>query len=130
MPKVNDRKTTLEKIESEIAECKEIIRNKKAQIRELETAAAIIRRVEGRAWELPFAGKKIRECAEILLKEKSPRHFKEIANEAIARGYESQTGGDLEIVAKSFWTTMTLFHKTFEKVGAGKFALKEELTEN
>ena len=120
------RKTTLQKIEAEIARCREIIANTRAEIQELENAAAIIRRVEGASSEQPFAGKKIRECALILLKEKSPQHFKNLAKEAVARGYRSQKGGDLEIVARSFWSLLNSMGSDFEKVGPGEFRLRKK----
>jgi hypothetical protein len=123
MPKIHE--TTLEKIEAEIAACQEIIANKKAEIQELETAAAIIRRVEGVKGR-PFWGKKIRECVKILLNEKSPQHFRDLAKEAVARGYRSQKGGDLEIISKSFWSCLTLWDE-FERVGPpGTFRLKKK----
>lgn len=125
MPKSTER-SPLEKIDDEIERLRETILNARAEIRELESAAAILRRLDGTRNQRSFAGKKIRECAEILLRERSPQHFRDLAIEAIARGYRSQKGGDTEIIAKSFWSTLKLFSKLFEKVGTGKFRLIEK----
>ena len=122
MPKLV-RRSPLEKIERQIAECREIIANKQAEIRELETAAIVLRRIEGVPAEQSFAGKKIRECCRILLGERSPRHFKELAREAFARGYVSQKGGDIEVVSRSFWTTLRAFPGDFKAKGPGLFEL-------
>ena len=118
-------KTTLEKIEAAIEECREIIANKKAEIRELETAAAVVRRLKGGAAGGPFAGKKIHECALILLEEKSPQHFGDLAREAVARGYRSQKGGDLETISRSFYTMLCVRSGDFERAGHGSFRLKK-----
>jgi hypothetical protein len=122
-------KTTLERIEAAIAECREVIANKKAEIRELETTAAVIRRLEGVSTGRPFAGKKIHECALILLEEKSPQHFRELATEAVARGYTSQKGGDLEMISSSFYSVLSIRAGQFEKTGHGNFKLKKRGTE-
>jgi hypothetical protein len=125
MPLIRSNRTPLEKIEAEIARCKETIANLQAEIQEYETAAAIIRRVEGGSPEQRFTDKKIRECATILLRKKSPQHFKALAKEAVARGYRSQKGGDVEIIARSFLSALTLFKNDFERVGPGSFRLKK-----
>jgi hypothetical protein len=124
MPKVIDNQTTLQKIQTKIQSLNEEIANKQAEIRELETAAAIIRQLEDPV--LPFADKTIVDCATILLTEKSPRYFREVAREAIARGYKSQKGGDLEIVSKSFQTALINFKDLFQRVGPGQFQLKKK----
>ncbi len=122
------RATSLEKIEAEIQKCRELIKNTEAEIRQLEVAAAVVRRVEGVGEDQSFAGKKIRECARILLAEESPKHFRDLAKEAFARGYTSQKRGDLDVIARSFWTTLSMFKDEFERVGAGKYKLKKKLS--
>jgi hypothetical protein len=127
MPVSPARKTTLEKIEDKIAHCRVIIANKRAEIKELEIAAAIIRQVEGVSAEQSFVGKKIRECLLILLKEiGEPAHFEKLTKEAVARGYQSQKGGDMEIIAKSFQSVLRAFPKDFERTGPGVFQLKKK----
>ena len=120
------KQTGLELIEASIADCRQVIANKQAEIRELETAAAVLRRLQGAPPGKSFSGKKIRECARILLEEKSPQHFKDIAREAVARGYVSQKGGDVDIVSRSFQATMTINESEFEKLEGGVFALKKK----
>jgi hypothetical protein len=124
MPTIH--KSSLQRIEAAIDECREIIDNKKAEIRELETAAAVIRRLKGGTTGRAFAGKKIRECALILLAEKSPQNFRDLATEAVARGYTSQKGGDLEIVSRSFWSALSGWKGDFERAGPGSFRLKKK----
>jgi hypothetical protein len=124
MPKVVDNRTIPQKVQAEIQSLREEIANREAQIRELEAAAAIYRRLEeGKG---PFADKTIFECARILLTENSPQFFRQIAREAIARGYKSQKGGDLEIVSKSFQNTLITAKDIFERIGPGQFQLKKK----
>lgn len=118
--------TIRDKIKAKIAELNETIEIAKAEIRELEATDLVICRLEGGAVDRPFAGKKIRECLRILLQEKSPQGWRNLAAQAIARGYTSQKGGDTEIIYKSFQTTLQTFKDDFERIGPGVFGLKKE----
>lgn len=117
--------TTLEKIEERIVELQAEIEARKFEIRRLEDAAAIIRSIEGIDNNKPFAGLTIVQCAQILLRERSPQNYKSLAQQAVARGYVSQKGGDKDAIAKSFFTAMTSAGMTFCRIGQGNFSLSD-----
>lgn len=128
MPKIDKApqpQTTLDKIEAMIADLWQEIEVRKAEIKRLEDAAAVIRSVEGIDSGKPFAGKTIVECAMILLREKSPQFVKDLAKEAIARGYVSQKGGDQDAITKSFATAMVNAGLTFRRIAPARFELSD-----
>jgi HB1, ASXL, restriction endonuclease HTH domain len=72
-----------------------------------------------------FSGKTMAECAERLLRERGPMHYREVAEEAIRRGYRSTKGGSPDTLASSFWATLSRKPELFEPAGRGIYKLKE-----
>jgi hypothetical protein len=125
---------TLKQLEAELD-------RKRAELAELEIAIRVHRRIESEtrngedvsektraskshtATTEDLSGKTMRECAEIILAEKAPLGYREVAAEAMRRGYRSPKGGDENSVTQSFWATMNRAKERFRSEGDGKYSL-------
>ena len=68
----------------------------------------------------------ILETAKSILTERGEAYFKDVAAEAIARGYEGKKSSTKDKIAKSFWAIMKRNSDTFVATGKGKFRLKTQ----
>lgn len=132
----------LEKLESQILQ-------KRTELADLETAARVIRQLAGiagtthhasngiagdtspraRQGTTEFADKTILEASVQILREAKgrPMHYREIAAEAVGRGYSSGRDKSYKSLERSFWDTLR--RRAGDEVvfeGKGKFVLDEE----
>lgn len=76
---------------------------------------------------LGFGDMTIVQAAEVLLKERGnkPTHYREMAKEALARGFRPRKGANETAVGFSFWHLMRRNPETFDFRDKGMFCLKE-----
>lgn len=62
--------------------------------------------------------------AQIILADGSEKHYSEVADAAISRGYKGKEKSTREKISKSFWATMKRNPDVFDAMGGGNFKLK------
>jgi hypothetical protein len=138
---------TLHRLEAEIAEKQAKLAELQAELQELETAVRVIRRIEGagangapsvrilqpsrppsprqnESAKAPEGRKTVRQFAVEILTELGPTHYREIAKEAVRRGFVSVQSSDPDAPLRSFMSLIYRDSETFESRGRGIFGLK------
>jgi hypothetical protein len=71
------------------------------------------------------AGKTIKDWAFDILVDRGPLHYREIAEEAVRRGYRSARDSGEATIVRSFWAILNRNTATFELAGRGVYRLKQ-----
>ena len=101
------------------------LERKRIEIAELEIAIRVLRLIEGKVeGKKDLSEKTIMECAEIILSEKGTMLYRDVAEEALRRGYSSQKGGNAATVTRSFWATMNRAKDRLKSNGGGRYSLR------
>ncbi len=137
----------VQKLEQEIAEKQAALAEMQASIGELETALRVLKRLRGQTVAALGNGiprkndvsvaesepqratqtnerKTAGQLAEEILFERGPMHYKEIAEEAMRRGFRSRQSPDPEAPIRTIMVFLYRHPDTFESLGKGRFRLK------
>jgi hypothetical protein len=144
MDLLRDIESDIEQRQTQIRQLEEQLATLRSEVGELEIAAKVIRRKQGPTQALTpsqngtaepalfpkgehqeLEGKTIEESAVIILTERGnqPTHFTALAEEAHRRGYR---GRSPNLSPDSFQTMMDRKSEVFERVGGGKYRLRED----